>query len=365
MPCRQPRSASWTSRLRSTGASSSTMSRTTGRPAGSRGGLNLPCTGPVASSSSSRAGSPLAISSSISVSSARLAGPVLARWRASIGLCGEAVCGTHLSQSQSRAVAGEANAATTSSAGECRATTWTTTAGRPRGRAGADRRRRWHRCAGVRRRPGRPRRRPCPRPPATPRATPRPGSGRARAARACCARAACRARAGTRRTRGHPGAGSTAGWRRCRRPRRLAAGRVLGLPADDLALLLLLELLDHDAEVLAELDHGLLVVLAGGAPRLEDVAEQHRGGEQDEQQEHRVLERHRERHTHEHRHRGGDPRRPLRLRAARAAPARGTRGRRRAARSAATARTAATCRARRPDRCCRRRPGPRSRSRRA
>ena len=53
-------------------------------------------------------------------------GPELAVCCTSIGLCGEDTCGTHLSQSQSRAEVVEPRAHTTTSAGECAAIVCTT-----------------------------------------------------------------------------------------------------------------------------------------------------------------------------------------------------------------------------------------------
>ena len=62
------------------------------------------------------------------VSEGGTAGALLARWPASTGLCGDAVCGSHFNQSQSAAEARAAKALTTSSAGECSATAWITRA---------------------------------------------------------------------------------------------------------------------------------------------------------------------------------------------------------------------------------------------
>jgi len=76
--------------------------------------------------------------SSSSHTSAAQAGAVLARWSAEMGLCTEAVCGTHLSQSQSPAVVFDAKAVTISSAGECNVTACSTrdlATGRMRSRA--------------------------------------------------------------------------------------------------------------------------------------------------------------------------------------------------------------------------------------
>ena len=103
-----------------------------GRPAGSRGGLNLPWTGAgrVVLQLAGRARL-VAISSSISVSEGRLAGPGVGQVTGVDRAVRERVCAgpnESVPVQPRAAAAGEPTAATTRSAGRCRATAWTMTA---------------------------------------------------------------------------------------------------------------------------------------------------------------------------------------------------------------------------------------------
>ncbi len=124
-PASAPRSTRRVRRERSTGASSSTSTTTVG----STGlGVSSPSSGSIGPRSSAcvSRSAPRASTRSSSCDSSAWAAPGLsARWSPPSGLCGDPVCGSHSSHSQSARERCDVMAASTSFDGECRPASWT------------------------------------------------------------------------------------------------------------------------------------------------------------------------------------------------------------------------------------------------